>query len=295
MEIILFLRMSAVMVEKAEIYILDVGFGDAIFIKVYSLDNEVKTFLIDTGRKKHIENYNKFLKSEHVNCLIITHKHGDHMAYALEIIKEYNEYELDSVFMRLKDDEYGSLTNHKFCNDIKDFVKNENINLFDISDKKAFDVNLSAYGFSLLYPRRNDEIYIDNPNRNSIVLSLNINDNYVLFMGDATADEEKLIINREEKFEWNKVKIIKVGHHGSDTSSEEQLLKKIKNIEYGVLSVSKNKTHGLPNNNFLERWDNCVISMAKLLRTEDCKSKKCSTIKLTVTGNEINETFEVIS
>lgn len=78
-----------------------------------------------------------------------------------------------------------------------------------------------------MYPGEDDEPHASNINRNSIALLLCVGSYSVLFMGDATVKEEPIILKQLEKYNIQEVHILKVGHHGSSTSTGDELLNKL--------------------------------------------------------------------
>ncbi len=92
-----------------------------------------------------------------------------------------------------------------------------------------------------------------------------------LTMGDAT-------IKIEEKVEWNKVDVLKVAHHGSDSSTSQEFLDRVK-PKYAIISVGASNSFNLPNKDIIDRLNNNKI---KVYRTD-----KNETIWLTSDGTEI--------
>ena len=87
----------------------------------------------------------------------------------------------------------------------------------------------------------NDQIY-DNENDNSNVIYVNLNGISLLLMGDAGKEVEKAII---EKYNLKNIDILKVGHHGSKTSSSKQFIESIDPI-YSIISVGRNNRYNHP-------------------------------------------------
>ena len=90
---------------------------------------------------------------------------------------------------------------------------------------------------------RNDEP--ENINEESIVIELTYGSQKFLFMGDAEETNEKLRT-------WNDVNVLKVGHHGSNTSSSEEFLNQVL-PEIAIISVGEGNSYGLPKENVLKR------------------------------------------
>ena len=100
----------------------------------------------------------------------------------------------------------------------------------------------------------------DNENDNSNVIYTEINGYKFMFMGDAGAEKEKDILN---KYNISNVDMLKVGHHGSKTSSSEEFIKEM-NPEYSVISVGKNNRYGHPNKEVLNNLED-----SKVYRTDE--------------------------
>jgi len=96
---------------------------------------------------------------------------------------------------------------------------------------------------------------LDNENDSSIVLYSVIDKYKLLFMGDASIKSE---INVMNKYNFDEVDILKVGHHGSKTSSSKEFINTI-NPKYSIISVGKNNKFGHPNKNVLDNLKNSII------------------------------------
>ena len=104
----------------------------------------------------------------------------------------------------------------------------------------------------------NTSIY-NNENDNSNVLYFNYNNYQFLFMGDASIEKEKDILN---EYSIEDIDFLKVGHHGSDTSSSKEFIDII-NPNYSSISVGKNNRYGHPNKEVLNN-----LSDSKIYRTD---------------------------
>ena len=92
-------------------------------------------------------------------------------------------------------------------------------------------------------------------NDNSSVIYTELNNHKFLFMGDAGVEVEEDLI---EKYNLMDIDILKIGHHGSKTSSSEEFINKI-NPKYSVISVGKNNRYGHPNKEVINNLDNSKI------------------------------------
>ena len=100
----------------------------------------------------------------------------------------------------------------------------------------------------------------DNENDNSNVIYTEIDGYKFMFMGDAGVDKEKDIL---DKYNISNIDVLKVGHHGSKTSSSENFINDM-NPEYSIISVGKNNRYGHPNKEILYNLDN-----SKIYRTDE--------------------------
>ena len=215
---------------------LDVGEGDSLILK-----NNSKTILIDTGRNNSNNTIN-YLKSKgirNIDYLILTHGDADHMGEALNIV---NNYKVDKVIFNIG--EYNDLE--------KELIKT-------LSTKKTpyykniKEITINNNKLTFLYTKE-----YDNENDNSNVIYTKINNYKILLMGDAEYNKEKDIIN---KYNLSNVDILKVGHHGSKTSSNNDFINII-NPKYSIISVGKNN-YGHPNKEVLNN-----LSKSNIYRTD---------------------------
>ena len=110
----------------------------------------------------------------------------------------------------------------------------------NIDNNKLYFLNNKDYG---------------NENDNSSVIYTELNNYKFLLMGDAGTDVEKDLI---EKYHLQDIDVLKVGHHGSKTSSSQEFIDEI-NPKYGVISVEKNNRYGHLNDSILDNLENSQI------------------------------------
>ena len=99
----------------------------------------------------------------------------------------------------------------------------------------------------------------DNENDNSNVIYTELKGYKFMFMGDAGVDIEKDILN---KYNISDIDVLKVGHHGSKTSSSKYFINEI-NPKYSIISVGKNNRYGHPNKEVLDN-----LKDSKIYRTD---------------------------
>ena len=99
----------------------------------------------------------------------------------------------------------------------------------------------------------------DNENDNSNVIYTELDGYKFMFMGDASTATEKEIL---DKYNLTDIDVLKVGHHGSRTSSGEEFINDI-NPKYSIISVGKNNRYGHPNKEVLDN-----LKDSKIYRTD---------------------------
>lgn len=244
---------------------IDVNQGDSIFIELPN--NE--TMLIDAGERYYSEmvmNYIDNLGYKKIDYVVGTHPHTDHIGGMESVIKKYD---IGSIYMPKK--QSNSNTFLSLLKTIKD--KNLKINTgksgVNIIDSDNLKVNIIA-------PTKE---YNDS-NNSSIVIKINYINRCFLFMGDAEVESEKSITDDLS------CDVVKIGHHGSDTSSSLDFVKKTK-AKYAIVSVGENNKYKHPYDFILKRWEDVG---AKVLRTD-----KLGDIVISTDGNNLSVNNEVVT
>ena len=219
---------------------IDVGQGDSVLLEIKD-----KSILIDTGgsyfsnysiAKNKLVPYFKSLGIKKLDYLILTHGDYDHMGEAISLI---NSFKVDKVIFN--NGEYNDLELDLIkVLEEKNIDYYQNIEELNIANNKLYFLNNKLY---------------DNENDNSNVVYTVLNNIKLLLMGDAGIEVEDNILN---KYNLNDIDILKVGHHGSKTSSSEQFINSI-NPKYSMISVGKNNRYGHPNKEVLYNLDDTII------------------------------------
>ena len=224
--------------------IVDVGQGDSSLIHYNK-----KNVLIDTGGiTSYYRNTDglvfnntlsplfKSLGIKKINYLILTHGDYDHMGEAINIVENFK---VDKVIFNCG--EYNYLE--------KELIKvlnKKRINYYTCINELKLDNNK-------LYFLQTKDFNDENDNSNVIYMELN---NYkFLFMGDASVTTEKEIL---KEYDLPKIDVLKVGHHGSKTSSSEEFIDTI-DPKYSIISVGKDNKFGHPNKEVLDNLKNSKI------------------------------------
>ena len=164
--------------------------------------------------------------------------HGDydHMGEAINLV---NNFKVEKVIFNCG--EFNELEQELIkVLDKKKILYYSCINELNIKNNKIHFLNDKDYG---------------NENDNSAVIYTELNKHKFLFMGDAGIEVEKDLI---EKYILQDIDVLKVGHHGSKTSSSKVFIDKLK-PKYSVISVGKNNRYGHPNDNVLNNLEDSII------------------------------------
>ncbi len=229
--------------DKLQVNFIDVGQADSILVS-----NKNETMLIDAGNNENGKDIVDFIKEKgitKINYLIGTHPHADHIGGLDDVIK--SDLEIDNVYMPKIQ------TNTKTFEDVLDAIQSKGLKVIAPQKGDAFkigDANCEVMTDSIL-----DK---ENLNLSSIVIRLAFGENSFLFMGDSELENEKAI-------SWPKTDVLKVGHHGSNTSSSENFLSQV-NPQYAVIMAGKDNTYGLPKQKILDRLNKIG---AKIYRTDE--------------------------
>ena len=214
-------KLKPFLCSKTFIYFLDVGQGDSTLIY-----NRKEVILIDTGGLYNYDVSNNtiiFLKSlglTKIDLLLLTHGDSDHMKDSMNIIKNIS---VKTVMINLNE---------------RNELEQNLINNIKVITNYQSKLNLKIYNQ-----------YIGNDENSSSIISLLTVSNYqVLFMGDSPKSEEMLFLKDNPNIY---IDIIKLGHHGSKTSSDYNFLKSIKAKE-AIISSGRNNRFNHPSPETLE-------------------------------------------
>ena len=218
-----------------KVHYLDVGQGDSIFVELPN--NE--TMLIDAAesyQSENIINYLKNLNYQKIDYVIGTHPHTDHIGGLKDII---NTFEIGKIYMPKV------VSTTKTYESLLMAIKDKNLKI-NTAKAGTSIIETDALKINILAP--NNSTYTE-LNNYSVVTKITYGTTKFLFMGDA------------EKLSENEIKenvtadVIKIGHHGSNTSSSIDFIKKV-NAKYGIISVGLNNKYNLPKEETITNWEN---------------------------------------
>lgn len=218
--------------ERIKIYFFDVGQADSIL-----LTSNEQTMLIDAGANETGKTLVKNLQNlgvTKIDYLVGTHPHEDHIGGLDDVI---NNFEIGTIYMPKIQ------TNTKNFEDVLDAVKNKNLKITAPKVGDTFNVgNINCEIMSCDSKLAEKE---NNLNLSSIVIRAEFKEQSYLFMGDAKT-------KNENSRTWKQANVLKVGHHGSDTSSSKNFLNQIK-PQIAIIQVGKDNSYGHPKQEILNR------------------------------------------
>jgi len=227
------------------VHYIDVGQGDSTFI---CLPNG-ETILIDAGEQdaaEHVIEYIENIGIQRIDYLIGTHPHSDHIGGLSDVI---NSFEIGKMYMPKV-----SHTSKTFEN-LLDAIEENNVDVYSakagvvICDEEELTVKMLA-PVSEEYEELNDY---------SAVIKLEYGETSFLFMGDAEKYSENEITESVD------VDVLKVGHHGSKSSSSKEFLYSVM-PEIAVISVGRDNSYGHPSKPVVRRLEEIG---AEVLRTDE--------------------------
>ena len=214
------------------VHFLDVGQGDCALILC-----DGKAMLSDGGEASQSSKVYAYLKEhgvDHLNFIVASHAHADHVG---GLSGALNYATVDVALCPVPD-----FDTKTFQNFVK-YLGQQNVAITIPHVGDAFE--LGSATVHILAPVRE----YDDPNDTSIVMKVIYGETSFLFTGDATRIAEADILDAGCDISAT---VLKVGHHGSDTSTSYPFLREIM-PKYAIISVGKDNEYGHPTDNTLSR------------------------------------------
>lgn len=250
------------------IYFLDVGQGDSAIIEC---DGEV--MIIDGGLPGKSDKIHAFLEEHQMNnikYIIATHPDRDHIGGLPAVLQQANVQCVYSPVKKYPSEQFDNLL--KYANQKKVKIKVPyDMDKIELGKKTIATITflncgrerkniVQSLGDKIITAfHRNDPE--ENPENNdmSLVLRIEYGDTSFLFTGDIQHDAEKRLLNSGAEL---KADVLKVAHHGSDSSSLDSFLDKV-NPRYAVISCGKDNPYNHPSSSTLR-----LLSNTELYRTD---------------------------
>ena len=241
-----------------QVYFIDVGQADSALI----IQGE-HAMLVDGGNVADGPDVVSFIKSKNVKKLdvvVATHAHEDHIGGLGTIIDNFT---VDKIYCPVNNYDSVAFDEFKDASDRQCGIA---------ISKKGDSWQIGQSLVNVLWPTNTQGL---DTNNTSIVFTLKFGKITYLFTGDAEHDVETSIINSGANI---KADVLKVGHHGSGTSSSYYFLREVLPT-FAVISCGKDNSYGHPHENIIERYKQAE---ATVLRTD-----QGGTVCISTDGNEI--------
>lgn len=249
--------------KELAVRMLDIGQGDS-----FLLEKDGKFVLIDTGDIEHREKIVELLKKynvKEISKIIITHPHADHLGGMDAIFKNFTIHDIYDDGMPSKIASYRNYLKQIKKNKISYHIlkAGDNVEFFD-------GVNFHVVGpVSVIKDQKGNSDF----NNNSIVGRLTYGSFSMLFTGDAEKEEEKAILDKGENV---KSDVLKVGHHGSRTSTSPAFLKAVSPKD-AFISCEQGNDYGHPHKTTVQKLEKAKV---RIFRTD-----RNGTVTLTTDGS----------
>lgn len=218
-----------------EVHFIDVGQADSILIKC-----DGKSVLIDGGNKGDGDDVCTYLAQQEVDYLdyvFCTHGHEDHVGGLPEVVRNIP---IGSVYVQ---DNYDTKIFESFI--AESLARGVSVNNPNAGDK----ITLGNAEFEIMGPI---SVSYSDYNDTSVVLRMDYGEASFLFTGDSGQIAEREMINAGKNLDAD---VLKVGHHGSSTSSSAAFLAAV-TPEYSVISCGQDNSYGHPHTETMTAFDN---------------------------------------
>lgn len=245
--------------DELQIHIIDVDQAESILIV-----QDGFTMLVDSGDNFTGDDVVKYIKNlgiDKIDIFLITHFHRDHAGGAHKIISSLDVkkivchkfsdlstmqerfWYIDMSISRSIRETFGSMSIF-----MESACENNKLKNFDVGDAKVYTLS-----------QNNDAV---NVNNKSIVFKLVYGDFSMLFMADAESEVEKELLEEDADLSAD---VLKIGHHGSKTSTTDEFLDKV-NPKYAVVSCGNGNDYNHPYGAVTKRFEDKNIP---LYRTDE--------------------------
>lgn len=253
---------------ELEIHFIDVENADCIFVR-----QQDKTLLIDAGESTTFDRVERYLEDygvDHLDLVIATHPHADHIGGMPSVLERFSVGEFIMSFMP----EDATPTTRTYIRMLELLDEKE----IPVREAKVGDIyELGTARLQILGPIEET----DEKNDMSVITRLTFGDRAFLFTGDAESGVEKQLVNSGYPLSAD---VLKLGHHGSKTSSSSLFLKAV-SPQCVIATCGAENDYGHPHREVLQRLESMGITLYRadvsgnIVITSDGETFKVSTEK----------------
>lgn len=226
-----------------DVYFLDIGQGDCIFLEA----PDGSTMLVDAGDRGNFPVIDAFLRErdvERLDVVVATHVHADHIGSMAEVI---DSYDIGAFYMPDRSSDSNSFQDMGEALEARG-VPVQTVKLLP-SDTGPLALDW-ADGVETLVLSPFDGTYTEE-NDYSIVLHVAYGSTSVLLTGDAETTAERILL-KALPHHYVRSTVLKVGHHGSSSSTCDQFLSAVA-PQFAVISCGEGNRYGHPDQVVLDR------------------------------------------
>lgn len=233
------------------VHFIDVGQGDAILVQTPAQE----TMLIDAGGNAAADKVVSYLEAQGVSkidVLVATHPHEDHIG-GMDVVINY--FDIREIYMPKVSH------NTATYEDVLEAVKGKGLKIK--TAKTGVDIPMEQLDVQVLAP--DESMESSELNDYSVVIRLSYENTTFLFQGDAEKKTEEQILEDGSDI---KADVIKIGHHGSSSSSTRPYIEAV-NPSYAVIMLGKDNRYGHPHQETMELLEEMNVPV---YRTDQCGS-----------------------
>lgn len=231
---------------------LDIGQGDSILVEA---PNGVQVLIDGGGDNRVLYELSKVMPrfDRSLDALIVSNPDKDHIGGFLDVL---NHYDVGMIIVP------GTQSKTEVSKALDALISSKNIPRFVATSLNdiVLDKERNIY-FDVLFPDRDVSTY--NTNDGSLVAKLIYKDNSVLFQGDSPREVETYLLHKNPSVLHSD--ILKVGHHGSRTSSDQEYVAQVAPV-VAVISCGEGNPYGHPHKETLDTMKELGVSV---LRTDE--------------------------
>jgi len=247
-------------------HFIDVGQGDATLIEANGT-----VILVDGGdASANVEDYLQAEGIQDIDLMVATHPHADHIGGLIDVLELYDVHEIWT-----NGDTSGSQTYGNFALAVAQ-ERAAGAILREVEIKRGYVTAFDALDIAVLHPVS----LTGDTNEDSLVIRVTCGTVDILLTGDATTDSEASMLAEEGLL--TDVEVLKVGHHGSNTSTSDAFLTAV-TPEDAVISVGAGNTYGHPHEETLDRLATHGVTVHRtdldgtVTLTSDCSTYSIAT------------------
>ena len=179
-----------------------------------------------------------------IDFLMVSHFDSDHCGGLFAVVENLK---VDTIIIGKQDAQYDN------CTEFLELAKAKNVKVVSVEAGNIVKIDKNCH-FQILWPDVENMISDNGINNNSIMAKLVYGEFSMLFTGDIEEKAEKVVLEKYKNTDVLNCNILKVAHHGSKSSSIEEMINKI-TPQICVIGVGEDNKYGHPNADVIERLE----------------------------------------